>query len=76
MTEKWKFLLTGPSAQTAHPIIVATGVLTSNEYAALSDKVRQELDAGMANLVRRYGQEWVRAEGSRLREELSFFYGI
>lgn len=64
------------TAKQHGPAIVALGVLTQAEYAALKPSDRVTIDADLAELVKRYGEAWVRDGRDRLRGELAFVYGI
>jgi hypothetical protein len=58
------------------PLTVSLGVLTQAEYDQLSADLQADLDLSTRELQARYGSEWLTKERDRLREELSFFYGV
>jgi hypothetical protein len=62
--------------KTHEPIIVALGVLRRDEFARLSREDQREVEGMTWELSRRYDAAWFAREQARLRDELSFFYGI
>lgn len=58
------------------PVIVSIGVLTRDEYAKLDETSRGLVDRQAIQLQARYGDGWLARERDRLREELSFAYGV
>ena len=58
------------------PVLIRTGILTHADYDTLDPETRRTIETTTARLVVRYGEAWLRAERERLRDELSFFYGV
>lgn len=61
---------------TGVPAAVAMGVLTLTEFEALTDEDREMVETTARRLVDSYGLPWCVRERARLRDELSFCYGL
>lgn len=55
---------------------VATGILSREQFAQLSEADQVRVDADTRRLLQKHGQAWLDAERDRLRDEIAFAYGV
>jgi hypothetical protein len=61
---------------TPMPKVVSLGIVSLAEFRALPLDDQRGIEVAADRLFRRYGGPWLIAEHVRLREELSFAYGV
>ncbi len=62
--------------QQRDSVTVKTGLLTQGEFDALSEGDRARVEADTVRLRAKHGDAWLQKEAPRLREEISFAYGV
>ena len=62
-----------PAGPVPRPVIVATGVMTPEEFDTLAVSEQDELERTTADLIRRYGEDFLRRGRELHRHDLRLF---
>ncbi len=65
-----------PGKQAEQPLLLRAGILSTREYGRLTRHQRSTLEADVQRLAARHGEDWLRRERDRVRDEIEFRYGL